>query len=898
MKKQATKKKALAFLLALSFTVSLLSAAAFAETTTETASGTDGAATASAGQTDTAAAAAESAAAPATVSADTAETGDTGAAVTAAESVSAAEAVTAAAPAADTIDLTAQTDALTVTDSGKTLTGSGAATVTLTGGTAAQPLEVTFDNVTITATAGPAVAVTAGSFVTLRFVGTNTLTGAADGIDVPATASATLTGETLTVVGSAGCGIGTSGDTDSGSITVDGFTSLTATGSGAHGAGIGSAHSNVGGIVIRDAAVTATGADGTTKNYEGGPGVGAGGKSCSAGTVTISGSTVTAVGGQQCAGIGSGSRGTCDKITITDSRITATGGSNGGAGIGLSHDSDYGEQRCDLTITISGSTVDAQGGQYGAGIGGQYNNQSQGDYSRKNSESGGSKTHSAVQVNIEDSRVTATGGVNGAGIGGGYKDWNVSVSIDGGSTVRAYAGEPEKQNNGQKIACGIGPGADGSGIFADSTATVSIADGADVQAFSYGYDAAVYNGSTGSGALASKWAVGRELNAGGTDATLLQCRFLTSDFLDENTMTQQFSAMEELDPASDNTVTLTKLGAGSKSYTLPAGYTCFAATVTPGTYTVSLNDELWSFLGSRSYSAVSDLKLSTNTDGDIYSGGTAAGSDYRDYTTSYQPYSGGSDTVTIAYAFGAPSADFAVTAGINSFDAVAYRANVTPTVHQVTYAYTGTVPSAAPSVPDTQTAAGGSSVTVAAAPSLSGYTFSGWTTADAAVSGGSFTMPDSDVQLVGHWTRNSSGGGVIIIPDDPAPQNPSPSASASTSPSVSPSVSPSETPVEITDEPVPAADQPSAAPTAVIPEESVPAAATPAQPAAAAKPKTPTKAKTPATQIGDDPTPTAASPKTGDEAVPLVFAVTAAVSLAGLAALGISEKKRGEHTEK
>ena len=881
MKKRTTKRKSLAFLLALSFTVSLLSAAAFAETAADaqSGSGTDSTVAALTGDTGSGTGASD-------------DTGKTETQTSAGEGTAAADTQTAEQPEAqadpDTIDLAAQTDALTVTESGKTLTGIGTATVTLTGGTAAQPLEVTFDNVTIDTTSGPAVAVTAGSFVTLHFVGTNVFTGAADGIDVPDTASATLTGETLSVTGSAGCGIGTSGDADSGCITVDGFASLTATGSGAHGAGIGSAHSNVGGIVIRDSTVIATG---DLAASEGGPGVGAGGKSCSAGTITIDASTVTAAGGQQCAGIGSGSRGTCDAITITDSSVQATGGSNGGAGIGLSHDSDYANQRCDLVITINDSTVDAQGGAKGAGIGGQYNDHSQGDYSRSNSESGGKKAHSTVQVNIESSRVTATGGQYGAGIGGGYKDWNVSVSIDGGSTVRAYAGA--KDASGQKIACGIGPGADGSGIFSDSTATVSIADGADVQAFSYGYETAVYNGSTGSGALASKWAVSRELKAGGTDATILQCRFLTSDFLDENTTKQQYSAMEELDPTSTNTVTLTKLGAGSKSYTLPAGYTCFAATVTPGTYTVSLNDELWSFLGSKSYSAVSDLKVSGNTDGDIYSGGTGTGSDYRSYLTSYQPYASGSDTVTIAYAYGAPSADFAVAAGVNSFDAVAYRANVTPTVHQVTYAYTGTVPSAAPSVPDTQTAASGSSVTVAAAPSLSGYTFSGWTTADAAVSNGSFTMPDGNVQLVGHWIRRSTGGGggggSVVITSDPTPLNPSPETSPSASPSASTSSSPA---TEITDDPVPEGGQPSAEPTTVVPESETPKADTPVVPTASVKPKTPAK------QIGDDPTPTAASPKTGDEAVPLVFVVTASLSLAGLVWLKISGKKRKARTDK
>lgn len=69
----------------------------------------------------------------------------------------------------------------------------------------------------------------------------------------------------------------------------------------------------------------------------------------------------------------------------------------------------------------------------------------------------------------------------------------------------------------------------------------------------------------------------------------------------------------------------------------------------------------------------------------------------------------------------------------------------------VSYEYTGTAPAGAPKVPAAATAKQNSTVTVAAAPELDGYVFSGWATADAEVNNGTFTMPDKDVKLTGSW---------------------------------------------------------------------------------------------------------------------------------------------------
>lgn len=76
--------------------------------------------------------------------------------------------------------------------------------------------------------------------------------------------------------------------------------------------------------------------------------------------------------------------------------------------------------------------------------------------------------------------------------------------------------------------------------------------------------------------------------------------------------------------------------------------------------------------------------------------------------------------------------------------------------YNVTYEYTGTVPTGAPELPKKASYKAGDPVEVAAAPTLNGYTFSGWSTTDATVgSDGSFTMPSNKVTLTGSWTLRS-----------------------------------------------------------------------------------------------------------------------------------------------
>ncbi|GEM_PF-1962448 len=82
------------------------------------------------------------------------------------------------------------------------------------------------------------------------------------------------------------------------------------------------------------------------------------------------------------------------------------------------------------------------------------------------------------------------------------------------------------------------------------------------------------------------------------------------------------------------------------------------------------------------------------------------------------------------------------------------------TPHTVTYQYDGTAPAGAPALPAQVETYYSAEVAVAAAPTLAGYSFSGWTVASPAgtdIENGILTMPNEDVVLTGSWTPLPSG---------------------------------------------------------------------------------------------------------------------------------------------
>ncbi|MBQ7900618.1 MAG: hypothetical protein IJ365_01465, partial [Clostridia bacterium] len=310
-------------------------------------------------------------------------------------------------------------------------------------------------------------------------------TGAA-GIYVAPGASLTIKGTgTLTAIGNAvkddengGAGIGgmASAGFDCGDITIDGATVI-AYGYGKHASGIGAGIStgttaNGEGInIINGANVTAYGgyyADGVgTKlqssygksDPEGGAAIGGGYKTgATIKPITITNSTVTAYGGSKSAAIGASFWSSAEKITITDSTVIAQGGSSS-AGIGTSRAGDNGVT---ADIEITGSTVNATGGDYGAGIGGGYNADSV-------------KSLPEISIEISGGKINATGVNGGAAIGGGYKTNNLDISITDRAVVTAVAGVLDDGSNKtayQTGACAIGSGANGSGTFVGSTVVI------------------------------------------------------------------------------------------------------------------------------------------------------------------------------------------------------------------------------------------------------------------------------------------------------------------------------------------------------------------------------------------------------------------------------------------
>lgn len=82
----------------------------------------------------------------------------------------------------------------------------------------------------------------------------------------------------------------------------------------------------------------------------------------------------------------------------------------------------------------------------------------------------------------------------------------------------------------------------------------------------------------------------------------------------------------------------------------------------------------------------------------------------------------------------------------------AYIGDPDEVTYNVVYKYSGTVPEGAPALPATGSYPSGSEVAVLNNITLDGYTFSGWTTTDATVSNGKFTMPNKTVTFTGSFT--------------------------------------------------------------------------------------------------------------------------------------------------
>lgn len=239
--------------------------------------------------------------------------------------------------------------------------------------------------------------------------------------------------------------------------------------------------SGIGGGMYSDAKITITGGTITSKGgngkntdtevksyHHGGSGIGGGYEGHA--EITITGGTITAIGGGASAGIGSGSipnsnpsntgsqgyksrlgETTCEYTDIEiggEAKITATGGSSGGAGIGGGVGADK------VAINITGGDIAATGGKGsedklkyrengspyaggngGAGIGSGYSGTTSGESAKYFT------TTDSLEVSITGGTVLAIGGWGASGIGSGADNTTAtSITIDvNNAKIEAYA---------------------------------------------------------------------------------------------------------------------------------------------------------------------------------------------------------------------------------------------------------------------------------------------------------------------------------------------------------------------------------------------------------------------------------------------------------------------------
>lgn len=161
------------------------------------------------------------------------------------------------------------------------------------------------------------------------------------------------------------------------------------------------------------------------------------------------------------AGIGGSKGDNGSNITINSGEIVAVGG-DGAAGIGGGAHDILGGGGDGSNITINGGTVTAKGGDYGAGI-------------------GGGEDGDGSYITINGGTVTATGGNHGAGIGGGYDKSGSNITISGDAEVTAQGGWG---------SAGIGGGNKGNGsdITVSGSANVMVEGGSGAADIGDGFD--------------------------------------------------------------------------------------------------------------------------------------------------------------------------------------------------------------------------------------------------------------------------------------------------------------------------------------------------------------------------------------------------------------------------
>lgn len=292
---------------------------------------------------------------------------------------------------------------------------------------------------------GAALELASGAAVTLRIDDEVALTGAAQGILVPADATLLVKGAgNLAVVGKAGSGI-------DGSVEISSLAHITAKGNGDRAFGIGG---NGATVVIDNSTIDHVCGGHVQPLFvndtkygksepEGAPAIGG------AKIIIRNNSVVTkADGGSKAAAIGAQYWQSTD-IKILNSTIVEANGGNASAGIGGSRYSDdiTADNKQVSKVYIEKSKVTATGGQAGAGIGSGYD-----------THCAANESNAVNDIQIVNSTVTATGGKYAAGIGTGYHAAALTGSIDDASAITATSGEKfykEEYSQAQNIGYGV-----------------------------------------------------------------------------------------------------------------------------------------------------------------------------------------------------------------------------------------------------------------------------------------------------------------------------------------------------------------------------------------------------------------------------------------------------------
>lgn len=112
----------------------------------------------------------------------------------------------------------------------------------------------------------------------------------------------------------------------------------------------------------------------------------------------------------------------------------------------------------------------------------------------------------------------------------------------------------------------------------------------------------------------------------------------------------------------------------------------------------------------------------------------------------------------------------------NGVELIGEWVKVVPETHNVTYEYRKATPENVPDCPvDSNSYAKGATVTVAATPTLDGWTFGGWYYNGVVYDGitnSTFEMPDHDVCMVGEWFSTSPDTYIVKYTyEEPAPEN-------------------------------------------------------------------------------------------------------------------------------